>query len=249
MKKIFLLLAVSAFHFAGAQIKIHSHNDYEQAVPLFNAINQKAWCIEADIFPIGNKLFVAHSKGQIDSAKTLLSMYIRPIDSLFQLNKGSISVDTSYVPVLMIDIKESPAEAVRLLTDLLSARKKTFDKKFNPLAMQVMLSGERGSVTDWLHYPDYLFIDGRPYESYGPDVLPRVMMISDNYFNYVTLDHPERKEKLVAALEHIHQLHKPARFWAAPDNEQGWKMLKDLGIDIISTNRVAECRAFFQNHN
>ena len=243
MKQYFFLLLFWAIS-AKAQVRIHSHNDYEQEIPLFNAIQQKAWCIEADIFPMHDTLWVAHDKSQINPMRTLDKMYLDPIDSMFRTHHGTISEDSSYHPVLMIDIKELPAEAIRLLSKKLMERKSAFGTKKNPGAMKVMISGERGAIEDWTKYPAYIFIDGRPYETYNTKTLKKVMMISDNYYHYVRLDRPGELDSLETAIRKIHNLRKPVRFWAAPDSPMQWSLLIHLGVDIISTNRVAECRQF-----
>jgi alkaline phosphatase len=73
---------------------------------LFNALRNKAFTIEADVYP-GDSLFVAHDKKDIQPGKTLVSMYLQPIIKLFATHNGSISDDTAYAPTLMIDIKEN----------------------------------------------------------------------------------------------------------------------------------------------
>jgi hypothetical protein len=35
------------------------------------------------------------------------------------------------------------------------------------------------------------------------------------------------------------------RLWASPDNGDSWKLQQQLGIDIINTDKVAECRNYF----
>ena len=42
--------------------KIHSHNDYQQKVPFWNAFANGANSIEIDVFLVDNELFVAHAE-------------------------------------------------------------------------------------------------------------------------------------------------------------------------------------------
>jgi alkaline phosphatase len=35
------------------------------------------------------------------------------------------------------------------------------------------------------------------------------------------------------------------RLWAIPDNPASWKRLQQLGVDIINTDKPAECRSYF----
>ena len=41
-------------------------------------------------------------------------------------------------------------------------------------------------------------------------------------------------------------LHKPVRFWDAPDNANAWKQLEQLGVEYINTDHIRELAAFFQ---
>ena len=52
-------------------------------------------------------------------------------------------------------------------------------------------------------------------------------------------DWPNRPIKLVV------QPGKLLRLWAIPDNAAAWQRLQQLGVDIINTDKVGECREFF----
>ena len=70
--KIFLftafLLVINQLH---AQVLIHAHNDYEKPEPLFNAIREKAFAIEADVYLVNGQLAVAHDRKDINIARGL----------------------------------------------------------------------------------------------------------------------------------------------------------------------------------
>src|SRR5436189_6361887 len=84
-----------------AQPLIHAHNDYHRPEPFTNAIRNKVFSIEVDIFLVGNKLLVAHDKDEIPTASTLDSFFMQPIIELFLKNKGNINNYISYDTVLM----------------------------------------------------------------------------------------------------------------------------------------------------
>jgi alkaline phosphatase len=54
----------------------HSHNDYENPTPFFVAFDNGFGSIEADIFAIGDSLFVAHNKQNIKPGRTLKNLYL-----------------------------------------------------------------------------------------------------------------------------------------------------------------------------
>ena len=233
------ILFVLTCFLTSAQLRIHAHNDYQKPEPLINALRNKAFSIEADVYLSGNRLLVAHDKNELTKAKTLDSLYLQPIIELCRLHKGTISEDSAYTPVLMIDIKENGDTVIAKLIKMLSAQRFVFDRTVNAKAVQVVISGDRGAISKWVSYPSFIFFDGRPYEAYDSATLQRVAFISDSYFNYISpQDSTSRIRQLV---KKIHDMGKLLRLWATPDNPASWKWQQQLGIDIINTDKVAEC--------
>jgi hypothetical protein len=250
-----LLLAIVLFFSAItilAQPYIHSHNDYQQAEPFVNAVRNKSYSIEADIYLYNNKLVVAHDKKELPAARTLENLYLQPIIGLFKKHKGTISKDRNYAPVLMIDIKENGEAVLIELIKLLSANRSVFDRSVNKKAMQVVISGDRTASSTWSSYPAYILFDGRPNEVYDNATMHRVAFISDSYPKYVTpQDSTSRLEELS---KNVHGMGKLLRLWGSPDDPASWKRLQQLGIDIINTDKPAECRYYlyskqFNNKN
>jgi len=52
----------------------HSHNDYFQSNPLSSALNHGLRSVEVDVFPIGDTLYVAHTRLELDDKKTIETM-------------------------------------------------------------------------------------------------------------------------------------------------------------------------------
>jgi len=88
MKKLlFVILLFISLISVKAQytsLNAHSHNDYEQKSPFYLAYNAHFGSIEADIWAVGEDLFVAHNKSNIKSERSLDSLYIQPIVRLFR---------------------------------------------------------------------------------------------------------------------------------------------------------------------
>jgi hypothetical protein len=228
-----------------SQPLIHAHNDYQKPEPLTNALRQKAFSIEADIFLFGNRLLVAHDISELLIAKSLDSFYLQPIIELFRKNGGTISADSNYAPVLMIDIKSKGEETIAALIKLLAPYRNVFDRTVNAKAVQVVLSGDRGASAKWISYPSFILFDGRPNESYDNTTLKRVAFISDSWVGYNLPPIDEEHERLKLAIDKVHNLGKRIRLWGSPDNPDSWKLQQELGIDIINTDKVAECREYF----
>ena len=241
MKFCGLLLLIFLSSIAIGQPLIHAHNDYQQAAPLTNALWHQVFSIEADVYLYNNKLVVAHDKKELPAAPTLDSLYLQPIVALFAKHKDRISNDSNYAPILMIDIKENGAAVLAKLSSMLQLHRSVFDRTINKLAVQIVISGDRGPITAWSSYAPMLFFDGRPYEVYDSATLERVAFISDGYANYK--DNTKGIEQAAIA---IHNKQKLFRLWGYADTAAQWQQVLQWGIDILNTDKVEECREFFK---
>lgn len=247
MKSACLLIAVLIIQLTSfTQPLVHAHNDYQKPEPLFNALRLRVYSIEADVYLYNHRLLVAHDRNELDRAASLDSLYIRPIIELFRKHQGMISDDSSYAPVLMIDIKEKGGEVIAELIKMLGPNRRIFDRELNPYAVKVVISGDRGEIPSWSSYPAYIFFDGRPRETYDPEILQRVAFISDSYFVYAAqADSTDLRIRRLA--EKVHGMGKLLRLWAIPDNPRSWKHLGELGVDIINTDQVKACSDYFHS--
>ncbi|HEX3167822.1 MAG TPA: hypothetical protein VHQ93_16245 [Chitinophagaceae bacterium] len=246
MKTLLLSILIILISFQSlTQTLIHAHNDYQKPEPLTNALRHKVFSIEADVYLSDNRLLVAHDKEELSAAKRLDILYLKPIIELFRQHKGTISEDSGYTPVLMIDIKENGEAAIAQLIKLVSMYRSVFDRSVNTKAVQLVISGDRGASSTWTSYPSYIFFDGRPREAYDSATLQRVALISDSYLNYAGRQDSSRIEQLA---KKIHSMGKLLRLWATPDNSESWKQLRQLDVDIINTDKVEECRNYFLNN-
>jgi hypothetical protein len=240
---LFILFTLAGF-LSFAQPFIHSHNDYDQPEPLTNALRNKTFTIEADVYLTSRGLLVAHDRKDLPTAKTLDSLYLQPIINLFNQHGGRISEDSNYAATLMIDIKDSGIAVLTELIKLLAPYPSVFDRAINAKAVQIVISGSRSPVPGWLTYPSFILFDGRPKEIYDNATLQRVAFISDSYFNYIII--PDSTNSRIEQLaQKVHSMGKLLRVWGIPDNHDSWKNMRDLGVDIINTDKVEECRDYF----
>jgi alkaline phosphatase len=246
--KFFLCILLTLASFQSPAQLIHAHNDYQKPEPLTNAIRYKAFSIEADIYLSGGRLLVAHDKSELVTAKTLDSLYLQPIIELFRQHKGSISADSNYAPILVIDIKENAQAAIAALIKLLSPHRSVFDRSVNAKAVQIVISGDRGNIANWISYPSYILFDGRPNESYDNTTLQRVAFISDNWLLYYG-QHDDNYTLLKQVIEKVHAKSKRIRLWGSADYTDSWNLQRRLGVDIINTDKVGECRKYFSVRN
>ena len=242
-----LLLAVYFPSFAQSVVtpaRIHAHNDYHNRIPFFDAYRLGAGSIEADIVLQNGNLFVAHDAKEIQMARTLDSMYLRPLQKLTGPKKessGGKEENVERTLQLLIDIKtEAEPTLDKLVSKLSSYPAEAF---VNNTSLQIVISGNTPDPSRWSKYPSFIHFDGRPNITYTREQLERIAMISDNFKSYSTwngkgLIPKADREKLEGVIASVHHQGKKIRFWATPDQVNAWKILLSLKVDFIGTDNV-----------
>ena len=216
----------------------HSHNDYEQKLPLKTAFDARIGSIEADVYLVNNNLFVAHEAKQIDSKKTLDNLYLKPLAKAVRRHKA-------YPMVLLIDIKTVADSTLQLIEQQI-AHYPAFLKPNCPV--KFVISGNRPRPEKWVTYPPFIQFDGRPSETYTPEQLQRVGMVSESFGKFSTFGQKDITEaifhKMKTIVDTVHAQGKQVRFWATPDTETIWKILANMGVDFINTDTPKALRLF-----
>ncbi len=225
----------------------HSHNDYAQPVPFFAAYDAGFGSIEADIFLSGNQLLVGHNTADLTATRTLEKLYLIPLDSCVKAHHGNVYEQAGKKLVLLIDVK---TEAVSTLYKLIEILKK-YPSLINTPTLVVAISGNRPDASLFDSYPSFIWFDGVLSFSYPKEAMPRIALLSDNLKSYTAWngnnDLPgEELEKIRVAIQKAHALHKPVRFWNAPDTPTAWEKLVGLRVDYLNTDHITELAAFLR---
>ena len=246
---IFLFLFISTSYSTAQELeekhKLHSHNDYLQRVPYWEAYANQMESIEADVILLDGELYVAHEKESIQTNRTLSSLYLDPIRKTFELNFGGAKNFQ-----LLIDLKTEAYPTLKKLEEVLSQYKDLFIGDANTPKVSIVVSGNRPSPRDYRNYPDYILFDYQSVSDTAALPLEKIAMISLNFRKFSTWNGTGRiasqeLEAIKNAVKVARSLNKPIRFWATPDGEIAWKTLMDLGVDYINTDHPHEARAFF----
>lgn len=169
----------------------HSHNDYERPRPLFDALDCHFKSVEADVYSVGDSLFVAHNFDQIKLGRTLRNMYLDPLEKRIAENNGSVYGNGEEI-ILLIDIKDDAMRTCQLLDKIFQNYHEMLtifqngEKKKGSL--MVVISGNRPF--------DYMKSQTKRYASYDgcledldSEISPELMpMISDNWTKYFSWD-------------------------------------------------------------
>lgn len=250
--RIWVLLAVAFFSKNHAQnyqnynvSNAHSHNDYMQEIPFWEAYYANFGSIEADVFLVKDQLWVAHTEKELSPDRTLENLYLDPISKQIKLNKGNIYPDPKKNLQLLIDIKQDYKTSLNALIKAL----KKYPEITGNNGIKIVITGGRPQPSDFKNYPSYLYFDGDLDKNYTVDELKRIGLFSADLpqlvkWNGKGIPRDEETDKVKKAVEKAHAQQKSIRFYGAPDFTNAWVNLMDLGVDYINTDHIPDLKKF-----
>ncbi|HEX4372362.1 MAG TPA: phosphatidylinositol-specific phospholipase C/glycerophosphodiester phosphodiesterase family protein [Puia sp.] len=240
---ICLLLSAQPKNYSTANA--HSHNDYENPVPFYTAYNARFGSIEADIFLENGKLFVAHDTNELKMHRTLEQYYLTPLLNFVQLNNGYAYPDSTAPLQMLIDIKTDSIHTLNKLIETLEQ----FPTLISNGRVKWVITGNRPATKLFNSYPSFILFDGELAKKYSSRQIKKIAMLSADFKNYASWDGTKNisaKEKaiLIKEISKAHRVHKPIRFWDAPDTINAWTELMRLHVDFINTDHINELADF-----
>lgn len=241
MKNIILALIFCVSGLSGWAQIIHSHNDYRQQRPFHAALEAGAGSIEADVFFNNGAIVVCHDRAEVETAPTFEQLYIKPMQEL-------VTAGRKLNFIMLIDFKTSASTTMIPFVELL----KKYPEIFKADGVRVVISGSRPAKEDYVKYPDFVMFDGLFKQKYTPEQLAKVAMFSGAPNEFITWNgkgmmNSGDQKIMQNIIQSAHKQGKPVRFWGAPDGEDMWLMMYHMGVDYINTDRLAECRKYFNN--
>ncbi len=242
----------------------HAHNDYLHDRPLQDALAHGFGSVEADVFLVDGDLLVAHSRFEIATSRTLKKLYLDPLRQRVRENGGSVYGDGKSL-ILLIDFKAEGEKCYRALDALLADYPELFPvfpvqptagqqsgeqpADLHTMPVVVVISGDRPVEAILDDASRRVGIDGRLSDlesTLSPSLMP---VLSDSWSKHFkwqgTGAMPDDEfHKLQAIVAQVHASRRKLRFWAAPDNEATWAVLRDAGVDLINTDKLAELSQF-----
>jgi hypothetical protein len=235
-----------------ATLPAYSHNDYEQAHPLADALSLGFRGVEADVFLVGGELRVGHDRRAAEAGATLESLYLAPLAALAE-RCGSITGDARPF-LLTLELKEESLVAHDSLVALLGRHRALFipAEKANVRARMV-----EAVLVGW-HPPLELLGDdagvlfGLQHPLTKPDPIPlgsidrRVRILSVDYGR--TMGHwwttTARRSRWLAALRAANAA-APGRLLRVhnvPASSSVYTALLAAGVDLIGTKELEASR-------
>ncbi|ESZ91220.1 hypothetical protein SBOR_8394 [Sclerotinia borealis F-4128] len=168
-------------------ISCHSHNDYRQLVPLFEALAAGCTGVEADIWihdKAGSKnLLVGHSSRSHNDDRTLQSLYIEPLVTILE-NRNNISAASRGSNNSNGVFQSSSNTTLTLLLDF-----KSDGAKLWPLANQELeVLRSKGWLTSWSNSTGD--INWRPIIIVATGNAPYDLLVSNTTYRDVFYDAP-----------------------------------------------------------
>lgn len=231
--------------------QLHAHNDYQKAVPFWNAWEAACGFIEVDVYYSNGQVFVAHDSSELSRAARFEEYYLHPIQQVLNRQSGRIYQDDSARLGLLIDIKNETDQVVSWLKEIIANYPDIFEPS---TGVYIVLSGQRPAPATWTALPDCVFIDGRFEDKLNATQLSRVALVSAPFqliskWNGLGILRKEAEEVLDAMVNKAKALGKPLRLWGAPDTKTAWQYLIRKGVNILNIDQVDKASHFVQAYS
>jgi len=239
----------------------HAHNDYRHDRPLLDALAHGFCSVEADVYLVGDDLYVAHGRKEITPDRTLRGLYLDPLRKRIQKNGGRV-YPNGPVFTLLIDIKTEAVSTYKTLDKMLAEYQDIFtsfdSEERRNRAVLAIISGNRPLAFMKSQKTRYVGYDGRLNDLTSDAPANLIPLISDHWDRHFTWrGHGpmpvEERLKLREIVRTAHEKGQRVRFWATPDQpsparEILWRELLAAGVDLLSTDDLNGLRQFLLDH-
>lgn len=245
---IFCVLgSVAVYAQQKSSFALHSHNDYLQPVPFWDAFSAGCESIEVDVILQENELQVAHEKASIQAQRTLESLYLKPIQQAVEL--GLIQEFRFH---LLVDLKTEAYSTLEVLERKLAPYSKFLYGPHNPSGLKLIISGNRPKTADYINYPEWIFFDFQSKDLNAALPWKKIGMVSLSFSKFSVWNGKGRlieaeRVQLLSFIDQVHSYDRPVRFWASPDGKTAWRTFYGLGVDYINTDQPSEAKNYLSS--
>lgn len=232
----------------------HSHNDYLQDRPLYEALGHGFRSVEADVFLMGGELILSHI-GLITYG-SLEEVYLKPLQALVN-QRGSVLGDGQPF-TLWIDLKGSPRGMADKLFEVLSRYPMLSwfsDSGCVENAVTIVLTGDEDAKKEFVEkYPDRPAIrDSNEFSTSDPAANWKWSWYALSWEDHIDWDGTgsisEREyQKLRQLVGAIHGKGKRVRFFDAPESENYWGMMRREVIDLVGSDHLTKMKDYLVQH-
>lgn len=238
------LLLTSSLSAATVLPRAYSHNDYRQARPLEDALDRGFCAAEADVHLRDGDLLVGHRGGDVKPGVNLRKLYLDPLLARARKNGGRVYPGGPTF-LLMVEFKSDAEESYSALREQLEPYAEMLTvftpDRVEEKAVTVVITGHRPNDLLRDEPRRYAGIDGDlgDLEADDETLFP---VISDDWAVIERYDgvlgRRVNEERLRRYVRKAHARGRRIRFYGNPDDEEGWELLYDAGVDLINTDRL-----------
>lgn len=237
-------------------LRAHSHNDYLQARPLQDALDNGFGSVEADVHLTAGQLWIGHLVA-LNPGLTLQSLYLDPLRARIHANGGWV-----YAPgqpfTLLIDVKLDARDTYNALhrvlagyTDILT---RVQDGQVVPGPVTVVLTGNRDRELLRAQTVRYAFFEGTLNDLNDRELTTLVPAVSASWksaFRWDGTGHlpAAEREKLRQLAQKAAAQGRTLRLWDAPDTPAAWQELLDAGVSLVNTDHLPQLRDFLMKND
>ncbi|KAI2606703.1 hypothetical protein GGR54DRAFT_620393 [Hypoxylon sp. NC1633] len=237
----------------------HSHNDYDQNIPLFSAISAGCIGIEADVFLRNGDVIIGHSSPT--SGRTLSLQYIQPLKAILDHNNNGLTNKDNGL------YAAAPWQSVTLLVDFKTSETGTLDavvKAIQPLQDAGYLSHLDGNNKFVPRQITVVASGSAPFDRINTgDGVPNRNVFYDAHVDqwdtkftstnsyYASADFQsaignpssesafsqDQKNKVSSQVQTAHAAGLVVRYYNLP-GDFIWESLKALGVDLLNADNM-----------
>jgi hypothetical protein len=249
---VLLLCTGALFAAEHPLLQAHAHNDYEHARPLLDALGNGFCSVEADIHLSNGVLLVGHDAADLKPERTLEKLYLHPLAERVKKNAGRVYKDGPPV-ILLVDVKTEADSTYAALEGVLRNYRSILTEfrpdKIQTNAVTVIISGNRARERMLNEKERWAAYDGRLVDlgkNYAISFMP---LVSDNWTQFFKWrgegSFPEdERVKLKDLVGKARAENRMLRFWGTADTPAMWQVLKEAGVDLINTDKLAGLKDF-----
>jgi hypothetical protein len=235
-------------------VRAHSHNDYAQERPLWDALENHFYSVEADVWLQGGQLMISHFGFNLTGS--LKALYLDPLQERVR-RLGSVYGDSREF-LLWVDIKDGSVEMPAKLQELFlkyPMLTRFTDSGIVPGPVTVILTGNAVVKREYtkayrlrLASHDSRRFNSRDQASGDPGWRWYALNWGD-YFDWDGRSPiPDgARNRLRAMVRRIHARGRSIRFWNVPDTAAAWAETYDAGVDLVNTDSLQELAAFLDS--
>ncbi|RJP21216.1 MAG: hypothetical protein C4527_23800 [Candidatus Omnitrophota bacterium] len=238
----------------GYHVFAHAHNDYEHERPLLDALHNRFYSVEADIWLVDGDILVSHYAR--DYKGRLQDLYLDPLQAIVE-EKESVHGDGEPF-YLWLDLKDGSSELQTALHEMLShySMFSVFtDTTATRGPVTAILTGDAKSKTSYMdRFSERRVIrDSNDYSPDDPAADNRWQWYALKWSNYIQWNGQDpfpddQRQILISLVNDIHAKGRKVRFWSTPDAEGFWTLMLKCGIDLINTDKLDELNQFLHTY-